>query len=354
MAGGVRFSEVQFYLTPVFFPCAIFISDVIINDSLSSCLLVYTCQNSQTKRCGFFLWQDEAHRRAQASLFSQEREESYSAERSKVESDTLPVTPSKSSNQTAMDWSTGLLTPDSGAKRKIVRRYDYKDSQETPTKKIRHRDDPGPVALEEEDDLFCDNDIESVDTNEVSNRQPKGDKLVTNAPVKSSQRGQSPQHQPRRGESLVAEPPSSAVPDPTSQSQTSLCFPQQVAIPGSDRASSFAPSTPTTARFGPVLSSSAPHSDTKQHPPLISQTLTLLSSHNIDLPPVAHKDLVSLLNGYDLRAQGIIKGRDVSRMAIKKREERIQELNRRIEVLEAEREAWKMRWMLSGDEEKVG
>lgn len=50
----------------------------------------------------------------------------------------------------------------------------------------------------------------------------------------------------------------------------------------------------------------------------------------------------ALLNTHDLRTQGIARGRDISRLAIKKKEERLQALIGRIEVLEAEREGWRV------------
>jgi hypothetical protein len=48
--------------------------------------------------------------------------------------------------------------------------------------------------------------------------------------------------------------------------------------------------------------------------------------------------LVKLLNKHDLRTQGIAKGRDITRLALTNREQKIAELEARIAGLEAERQ----------------
>jgi len=102
------------------------------------------------------------------------------------------------------------------------------------------------------------------------------------------------------------------------------------------------PSTPTPIRFASTPLINQPAAETQPHCQLISQTLTLLASHHISLPPSAEQDLINLLNMHDLRAQGIARGRDISRLAIRKKDERIQALIGRIEVLEAERAGWRV------------
>ncbi|KKZ66736.1 hypothetical protein EMCG_07567 [[Emmonsia] crescens] len=123
-----------------------------------------------------------------------------------------------------------------------------------------------------------------------------------------------------------------------------------------------APSTPTPTRFNSTLLF---HRDSQQEPPatappiisstttsisspqktgtIVSQTLALLSKHDIRMPPAAKRELVTLLNMEYLRTQGIIKGRDISRAAVQSRDAQIQRLRGRIEVLEAEREGFRLK-----------
>ncbi|PGH13078.1 hypothetical protein AJ79_03915 [Helicocarpus griseus UAMH5409] len=75
---------------------------------------------------------------------------------------------------------------------------------------------------------------------------------------------------------------------------------------------------------------------------IVSQTLSLLSKHDIRMPPAAKRELVALLNTHHLRTQGILRRRDVTREALRSRETMIQRLRGRIEVLEAEREGLRL------------
>ncbi len=58
----------------------------------------------------------------------------------------------------------------------------------------------------------------------------------------------------------------------------------------------------------------------------------------VTLSKEIEQKLVELLNKHDLRAQGIAKGRDITRLALAAKERKIAELEARIEGLEAERE----------------
>lgn len=69
---------------------------------------------------------------------------------------------------------------------------------------------------------------------------------------------------------------------------------------------------------------------------LASEALKILSNSKISSK--VETELVDLLNKHDLRTQGIIKGRDITRLAVQAKEKKIAELQARISVLEAERE----------------
>lgn len=58
----------------------------------------------------------------------------------------------------------------------------------------------------------------------------------------------------------------------------------------------------------------------------------------VPLTSAVESELVILLNTHALRAQGIAKGRDITRLAIQAKDKKIAELQARIAGLEAERE----------------
>lgn len=72
---------------------------------------------------------------------------------------------------------------------------------------------------------------------------------------------------------------------------------------------------------------------------LVSEVLQMLKPANISAT-VEH-DLVELLQRYELRTQGIVKGRDITRLAVQAKEKKIAELQAKITGLEADRETTK-------------
>jgi hypothetical protein len=71
---------------------------------------------------------------------------------------------------------------------------------------------------------------------------------------------------------------------------------------------------------------------------LASEILALLESHSISLPPATTAALTQICTTHTLRAQGIARGRDVSRDALREKEKMVRELRQRMQELEAERE----------------
>ena len=69
---------------------------------------------------------------------------------------------------------------------------------------------------------------------------------------------------------------------------------------------------------------------------LTSEALATLSSTKI--PPQTLSNLRGILSKHDLRTQGVIKGRDISRLALKAKDAKIAELQSKIASMEAERE----------------
>ena len=111
----------------------------------------------------------------------------------------------------------------------------------------------------------------------------------------------------------------------------------------------FEPTTPYIAP--PTNTNAAPsspspsmrHRDALHNPadsaaPLTSEVLQLLSTSDTKLPPDLHEKLRSVLSKHDLKTQGVKKGREIARLALKAKDAKIAELQARIASLEAERE----------------
>lgn len=71
---------------------------------------------------------------------------------------------------------------------------------------------------------------------------------------------------------------------------------------------------------------------------LAAEALRILRSSGAHVSSRIETELVELLNNHDLRTQGIIKGRDITRLAVQAKERKIGELQARISALEAEKE----------------
>ena len=71
---------------------------------------------------------------------------------------------------------------------------------------------------------------------------------------------------------------------------------------------------------------------------LAAEALKILRSSDSHVSSRVENELVELLNNHDLRTQGIIKGRDITRLAVQAKDKKIGELQARISALEAEKE----------------
>ncbi|XHG09489.1 hypothetical protein AWENTII_012545 [Aspergillus wentii] len=94
-------------------------------------------------------------------------------------------------------------------------------------------------------------------------------------------------------------------------------------------------STPTRLSSSGTIFSPSSSADT---PSLSRQVLSLLQSHKVVLPRAVQDELTALVDRHDLRTQGIVRGRDISRVSLRKRDEQIMKLNERIASLESQRE----------------
>ena len=90
--------------------------------------------------------------------------------------------------------------------------------------------------------------------------------------------------------------------------------------------------TPTPVRSKGIAPSTT--ADTS----LATEILKILKSTHVPLPPNVLEDIRGICNKQSLFTHGVIKGRDISRSLISKRDEKIVELQSNIEALQTERE----------------
>lgn len=99
--------------------------------------------------------------------------------------------------------------------------------------------------------------------------------------------------------------------------------------------------TPTLKRHraGKVLGGSPEKREQTAGLHLARSALAILDTHSAMLSPETLEELVELLDRYELQTQGVTRGRDVTREALKKKEDTIEHLNEQIEVLKGELES---------------
>jgi hypothetical protein len=92
--------------------------------------------------------------------------------------------------------------------------------------------------------------------------------------------------------------------------------------------------TPTQGRFRDTIAES-PLASTGD---LAVEVGRILEGHGLIIPKAAQDELKGLFGRHENKMKGVIRGRDISRAALKKKDEQIARLNERIAGLEAQRE----------------
>ncbi|KAJ5336862.1 uncharacterized protein N7506_004884 [Penicillium brevicompactum] len=259
----------------------------------------WTCAQPMHLRCSFFLWEADATIREQAAVLANSRSEL----------DPLTLTPTKSQNPGRSN--NGLLTPQTER-----RFYDTPHPNE-----FGWNDD-----LDDDDDLvktFCSTD--TTDTTETFMTQPN---YRSESPSKTPRTAQVTSPGKRKlfqtkDDSSPEQRPSFATPVSSISSRT-LTFPSSAEVC----------MTPTPSKYGDVLSADSAF-DTSD---LAKSLMDILDKHEVVLPNKARDDVTSLLNRHDLKTQGIIRGRDMTRLALKKKDTEIANLKERVANLEAQRQ----------------
>ncbi|KIX93114.1 uncharacterized protein Z520_11171 [Fonsecaea multimorphosa CBS 102226] len=250
----------------------------------------YTCQKPQHKRCKFFLWNDDAKVREEAAVLSNSRTEPNLP---------APLTPQKK------DPNALPLTPQT--RQDVRNRRDTKEPAN-----IKHDESFDWSSSNDEELLKAEQDILEKSPFQTPKKAPRTESLTSPGKRK-----------------FVQAAAQSATADETWPLSDDVFTTPSTTHPSKSSGLLSPSSTPANRATQHVLPETEPST-------LASEALDILRGSRID--PEVEKELVDLLNRHDLRTQGIIKGRDITRLAVQAKEKKIAELQARIAALEAEKE----------------
>lgn len=230
-----------------------------------------------------------------------------------------PDTPKKSPIKSTQVG--GLLTPGTGTGRAPIAGRNW-DLTRTPTKARK----TSAISSDEESyswDESLDNEVGSL----IGSSRLRQPVFAPTTPSKTPRTAAYTSPGKRKLDDLDDQPP------PYSES---VSTPQSSVTVGAAPFSSMEVSaTPTPRRYRDVLSAGP---ESSQMSELASNILSILDRHDVVVPVKARDEIVASLDQTHLKTQGIIRGRDISRLALKKKDEEIKHLKERIEKLETERE----------------
>ncbi|KAK5174345.1 uncharacterized protein LTR77_001425 [Saxophila tyrrhenica] len=304
----------------------------------------YTCQKPKGEGCGFFLWDDDAKPREEAAVLSGKR--------------------SEPGGETAQEgWNAGRPTVEPQGKGLFeghadeTARYERDASTASPTPPPSRKSN-GPstggskrTARDAELDEFDLDDVGARDMEKLANSLPP------ETPHKIQKTGvyATPATTGKRKLPWLEEPvtPATSTKSTTgyfdtpskgeTQSSISVAEPETPAVPHTI-ATAASPSPPT--RYKDAL-----HNPADSASSLTSEVLAALSS--VTMPAEVRESLRSICTKHDLRSQGFVRGRDISRLAIKAKDAKITELQARIASMQADNEVEKSlnrmkRWQSEG------
>ncbi|KAJ5692642.1 Zinc finger GRF-type [Penicillium macrosclerotiorum] len=277
----------------------------------------YTCEQLPPKKCGFFLWADEAEPREKAVLLSNSHSEDDPR-------DSFTRTP-----KSVRQGGPGLLTPQTG--RRVI---DIPPRQaRTPPKSAKAR------MMAEDTDEFGWND-DSDDDEEL-------EKALASSQPRESFISQPSFNYPELPSSKTPRTPGMTSPgkrklsafsfDHITSSSSEIPTPHTSFSTRSNQPPPLSAEvcmTPTPQRNRDVLSS-----DSKPDISDLARNATaILENHGVVLPNSAQDELIELLNRYDLKMHGINRGREILRTACKQKDTTIAQLKEKNMNLQAQNE----------------
>ncbi|KAJ5153407.1 Zinc finger GRF-type [Penicillium canariense] len=276
----------------------------------------YTCAQLPPRKCGFFLWADEAEPREKAVVLSNSRTEIDPL-------DSFMRTPTKST----LGGPNGLLTPQT--ERRVI---DIPPRQfKSPPKTAKAR-----MMAEDSDEFGWNQDSDDDDEITQALLSSQATEPILSQPIFYP-------------ELAVKVPRTPGTTSPGKRKLSEFAFDQsnsthsEIPTPTSTRASQssrFPPSsaevcmTPTPSRNRDLLSSDSKPDESD----LFRQASAILETHGVVLPNRAYDQLVQLLNSHDMKLKGVNRARDILRTAMKKKEDEILLLKEKNTNLQAQNE----------------
>ncbi|KAL4948225.1 hypothetical protein BDW69DRAFT_199033 [Aspergillus filifer] len=265
----------------------------------------YTCQKDHQQRCKFFLWASDAEAREKLVLISNTRTEAHGSP-----SPSTPQTPSSTTASAPQSsTATGLLTPQTGQRD----RFGQKPGSASASARAR-------MMAEDTDEFDWDDSMEDEMEKVFENSQP----------LRQPEFGL-PAHKTPRTEKLTSPGKRKRSDDDVEGAQEKGRRDAPM-TPGGHGATPLL--TPTPARYKNAVAESPLASSSD----LAVQVSRILQGHGVDVPAAAREELTQLFNRHELKAKGIIRGRDISRAALQKKDDQIARLNERVTMLESLRE----------------
>ncbi|KAL4974949.1 hypothetical protein BDW66DRAFT_160854 [Aspergillus desertorum] len=279
---------------------------------------VYTCQKDHQHRCKFFLWASDAEAREKIALLSNSRTE---ASPSKSSPPSLtPRTPS--SKAVSAQQNPGvLLTPQTG-------QPDYGGSRLNNTPATASAGAKTRMMVEDMDEFDWNDglkdEMEQVFESGQPLRQPE-----FGLPARKARRTGNVTSPGKRKRSV----------DDEGAGKVGTMTPSGPArgIEAGSQGTPFL--TPTPARYRKVGGAmGVEESPLATSSDLAAQVSRILDSHGVDVAVAAREELMKLFTKQEMKMKGVMRGRDISRAALKEKEEQIVELNERIGMLESQLE----------------
>lgn len=308
-------------------------------DSANKGRWFYCCTNPKETQCGFFLWDEDAKLREEETLLGNTRTEMEMM-------DVTPRAPETPRNE-RMGNAGGWLDEDPQTPVGIHRTTAYptpgesrvmrdKSSQITP---LLERSSPtykcDPLSGDDFDTQKPRRD--GLMLADITARKRKQDFDVESEPSKAQRLGSPPLSRRRFTTKDLAKREASFGRYTTPSTVRRLDFGTPItskaaAVPANAQPS-YLPTTPTTSRI-----SSLP--DENGNYDITSSVLSILQSAS--MTSATRQNVQQTLNSYALRVSGIERGRDITRVALKKKDEKMVELEQKIQQLEQETELDKM------------
>jgi len=317
----------------------------------------YTCQNQAEKRCDFFLWDEDAKLREEGAVLNNSRSEPQQRQvsnaqdgwnagrtRTGIFANIDPTATTPISKVVADDDDA---TTDEGSPPPVYSSQQAGNKRKAEAADLNDDDDyddellPWPLTGQEEQDLVTAAD-KIAPPPETPRKAAKTGVYAT--PATTVQKKRTLPWLQESVEPTVAPRRPSVFGDQQKEYMNSPSKPPTKALPAiPEHVYGPTPTLQAPALESQAKSPSPPnrHRNALANPADSSSSLTneaLASLAGTSIPPSVLGNLREILSKHDLKTQGIVKGRDISRLALKAKEAKIVELQARIASLKAEKE----------------